>query len=70
MASGGDAMTIVAVGRQVPWLSKTFKALAAGQQLEEINLMNHGKTEKCRYFSHWVLKKAVRFWLLVRLEIG
>ena len=34
VASGGDAMTIVAVGRQVPWLSKTFKALTAGQQLE------------------------------------
>ncbi len=36
MASCGDAMTIVAVSRQIPWLTKTFKALAAGKQLEQL----------------------------------
>ncbi len=36
MASCGDAMTIVAVSRQIPWLTKTFKALAVGKQLEQL----------------------------------
>ncbi|MFT2092539.1 NAD(P)/FAD-dependent oxidoreductase [Paraglaciecola sp. 2405UD69-4] len=36
VANCGDAMTIVAVSRQIPWLTKTFKALAAGKQLEQL----------------------------------
>lgn len=33
-ANNGDLMTIVAVSRQVPWLAKLLKALAAGQSVE------------------------------------
>ncbi|MEM6891858.1 MAG: N-acyl homoserine lactone synthase, partial [Pseudomonadota bacterium] len=29
----GDAMTIVAISRQHPWLAKTLKALAQGKEL-------------------------------------
>lgn len=32
--ASGDAMTIVAVTRQVPWLEKTIKALLAGKSVE------------------------------------
>ncbi|MEO0916667.1 MAG: FAD-dependent oxidoreductase [Pseudomonadota bacterium] len=33
-ADNGDLMTIVAVSRQVPWLAKLLKAVAAGQTVE------------------------------------
>ena len=35
-AAAGDAMTIVAISRQKPWLEKALKALASGRQLEEL----------------------------------
>lgn len=34
IADNGDLMTIVAVSRQVPWLSKTLKAAVAGRPVE------------------------------------
>ncbi|MEM6634464.1 MAG: NAD(P)/FAD-dependent oxidoreductase [Pseudomonadota bacterium] len=34
VADNGDLMTIVAVSRQVPWLTKTLKSLAAGKSIE------------------------------------
>lgn len=36
MAATGDKMTIVAITRQAPWLSKTIKALVAGSALETL----------------------------------
>ena len=33
-AAAGDAMTVVAIARQEPWLSETIKALLAGKKLE------------------------------------
>lgn len=33
-AAAGDAMTVVAIARQEPWLAKTIKALLAGKKLE------------------------------------
>ncbi|MCV0429628.1 MAG: FAD-dependent oxidoreductase [Roseibium sp.] len=36
VADNGDAMTIVAVSRQVPWLTKTLKALLSGKPLKDI----------------------------------
>ena len=36
VADNGDAMTIVAVSRQLPWLRKTLQALASGTKLETI----------------------------------
>lgn len=35
-AATGDAMTIVAISRQVPWLARSLKALAAGQAVETL----------------------------------
>lgn len=35
-AAAGDAMTIVAITRQEPWLAKTIKALLAGKKLESL----------------------------------
>jgi apoptosis-inducing factor 2 len=35
-AATGDPMTIVAITRQVPWLSKTITALLAGRSLESL----------------------------------
>ncbi|MGD0846427.1 NAD(P)/FAD-dependent oxidoreductase [Bradyrhizobium sp.] len=35
-AATGDAMTIVAITRQVPWLAKTITALLAGQTIESL----------------------------------
>ncbi|MEL7343935.1 MAG: FAD-dependent oxidoreductase [Pseudomonadota bacterium] len=35
-AAAGDAMTIVAVTRQTPWLIKTFKALAQGKPIDSL----------------------------------
>jgi len=36
MASTGDAMTIVAIARQKPWLEKTLKALLNGKRVENL----------------------------------
>ena len=36
VAASGDAMTIVAISRQRPWLEKALKALAAGKPLDSI----------------------------------
>lgn len=36
IASSGDAMTIVAIGRQIPWLTNMFKALAEGKNVEQL----------------------------------
>lgn len=35
-ADAGDAMTIIGVARQLPWLKKTLTALAAGKTLESL----------------------------------
>ena len=35
-AGTGDPMTIVAITRQVPWLTKTIKAMLAGQTIESL----------------------------------
>ncbi|WP_417814791.1 NAD(P)/FAD-dependent oxidoreductase [Thalassospira alkalitolerans] len=35
VADAGDAMTIVAASRQLPWLKKTLMSLVAGKKLEE-----------------------------------
>lgn len=37
-ASTGDAMTAVAVGRQVSWLAKTLKALAGGKRIDQLKV--------------------------------
>lgn len=34
IAAAGDAMTIVAISRQKPWLEKTLKSLASGKRIE------------------------------------
>ncbi|SFQ96962.1 NAD(P)/FAD-dependent oxidoreductase [Poseidonocella sedimentorum] len=34
IAAAGDAMTIVAISRQKPWLEKTLKSLAGGKRIE------------------------------------
>lgn len=36
VADTGDAMTIVGISRQKPWLEKTLKALASGQPLDSV----------------------------------
>lgn len=36
VALSGDAMTIVAVSRQSPWLSKTLKSLMAGKNIKDL----------------------------------
>lgn len=36
LAAAGDAMTIVGLSRQVPWLAKTLKALAAGKEITSL----------------------------------
>jgi len=36
VAATGDAMTIVAISRQKPWLENSLKALASGKQLESL----------------------------------
>lgn len=36
VADCGDAMTIVAISRQLPWLKKTFEELINGKSLEEL----------------------------------
>ena len=36
VADNGDAMTIVAISRQLPWLTKTLKALVAGKALADL----------------------------------
>ncbi|WP_201590965.1 NAD(P)/FAD-dependent oxidoreductase [Psychrobacter fozii] len=61
VASGGDAMTIVAVGRQVPWLTKMLKALAAGKQLEEIKPYEPWKEGKAPLFLPLGPKKGNSF---------
>jgi len=35
VAAAGDAMTIVAISRQKPWLEKTLKTVAGGKPVEE-----------------------------------
>ena len=35
-AAAGDAMTIVAISRQKPWLEKALKSIASGKQLKEL----------------------------------
>lgn len=35
-AATGDAMTIVAISRQIPWLEKTLKAVAGGKAVEKL----------------------------------
>ena len=36
VAASGDAMTIVAISRQVPWLEKTLRAVAGGKAVEKL----------------------------------
>jgi len=36
VAATGDAMTIVAITRQKPWLEKTLKALVSGKRIEDL----------------------------------
>lgn len=36
VAANGDAMTIVAISRQLPWLEKTLKAVAGGKAVETL----------------------------------
>jgi hypothetical protein len=36
VAEAGDAMTIVAVSRQVPWLKKTLTSLIDGKKVEDL----------------------------------
>lgn len=36
VAANGDAMTIVAISRQLPWLEKTLKAVARGRAVETL----------------------------------
>ena len=43
VAAAGDLMTIVAITRQAPWLSKAIKAVIAGRALE-----------KLPYYSPWI----------------
>ena len=61
VASGGDAMTIVAVGRQVPWLAKMFKALAEGKKLEEVKPYTPWKDGKAPLFLPLGPKKGNSF---------
>ena len=37
VADAGDAMTIVAIGRQQPWLAKTLTALAKGKSIDSLS---------------------------------
>lgn len=36
VASNGDAMTIVAIGRQIPWLTNMLKKLASGKKMDQL----------------------------------
>lgn len=36
IAAAGDAMTIVGISRQKPWLEKTLKSVAAGKRIEDL----------------------------------
>lgn len=36
IAAAGDAMTIVGISRQKPWLEKTLKSLASGKPIEDL----------------------------------